>query len=97
MPEFTLDEWIIILLVFILGLLLGMFAFAGDKWKRRYREEKRLRAGERDELDEERRLREEIERDRDEWRARAERAEAAPPAPPPPPRALPRPYPSLSP
>lgn len=30
-------------LVFLLGLFLGMFLFAGAKWKKRYREEARRR------------------------------------------------------
>ena len=37
----TQAEWIILALVFILGLLIGMFLTAGGrrKWKARYREE----------------------------------------------------------
>jgi hypothetical protein len=40
---FTPDQWLIVALVFVLGLVLGMALMAGGKWKRRYREE-RVRA-----------------------------------------------------
>jgi len=43
MPEFTSNEWIVLVLVFLLGLVLGMAAMAGTKWKTRYREELRKR------------------------------------------------------
>jgi hypothetical protein len=43
MPGFTPNEWLIVLLVFVLGLLLGMAAMAGGKWKRLYREEVKKR------------------------------------------------------
>ena len=36
---FTSDQWIMVILVFLLGLFLGGWIFAGTKWKRRYREE----------------------------------------------------------
>ncbi|QPQ55904.1 hypothetical protein IC614_04800 [Allosphingosinicella flava] len=39
MIAFTLTEWVILLLVFLLGLLIGMSMTAGGKWKRRYRAE----------------------------------------------------------
>lgn len=41
MVAFTSDQWIIVALVFILGLLIGAFLTAGGrrKWKTRYREE----------------------------------------------------------
>ena len=39
MTGFTPDQWLILGLVFLLGLFLGMAAMAGGKWKRRYREE----------------------------------------------------------
>jgi len=42
---FTSDQWLIVGLVFLLGLVLGMALMAGGKWKRRYREE-RARAAE---------------------------------------------------
>jgi hypothetical protein len=37
------NEWVIYALVFLLGLVLGMALMAGGKWKRRYKEEARLR------------------------------------------------------
>jgi len=45
MMAFTSDQWIILALVFVLGLLIGAFLFAGGgrKWKTRYREEARRR------------------------------------------------------
>ena len=43
MPQFTPNEWLIIVLIFLLGLILGMAAMAGNKWKQRYREEVRKR------------------------------------------------------
>ena len=41
MVGFTSDQWVIVALVFILGLLVGAFMTAGGrrKWKGRYREE----------------------------------------------------------
>ena len=41
MMVFTSDQWVIVALVFILGLLIGAFLTAGGrrKWKARYREE----------------------------------------------------------
>jgi hypothetical protein len=39
MQAFTLDQWLVVLLAFLLGLFLGMAFLAGSKWKRRYREE----------------------------------------------------------
>lgn len=39
MTPFTFDQWIVVALVFLLGLLVGMFVMAGGKWKHRYREE----------------------------------------------------------
>jgi len=45
MMSFTSDQWVILALVFVLGLLIGAFLFAGGgrKWKTRYREEARRR------------------------------------------------------
>ena len=40
MTLFTPDQWLIVALVFLLGLVLGMALMAGGKWKRRYREER---------------------------------------------------------
>ena len=41
MAIFTPDQWMIVALVFVLGLLIGMFLTAGGrrKWKTRYRDE----------------------------------------------------------
>ena len=41
MLQFTTDQWIIVLLVFVLGLLVGGFIFSGGgrKWKQRYNSE----------------------------------------------------------
>lgn len=50
-------EWAIILLAFLAGMFIGMSFLAGGKWKRRYKEEVRLRK------EDERRY-EEIERER---------------------------------
>jgi len=36
---FASDQWIILGLMLLLGLLLGMMLAGGGKWKRRYREE----------------------------------------------------------
>ena len=45
MIEFTSDQWVILALVFVLGLLIGAFLLTGSgrKWKTRYREEKLAR------------------------------------------------------
>ena len=43
MTPFASDQWVILLLSFLLGLFLGMAFLAGGKWKRRYREEVRRR------------------------------------------------------
>ena len=39
MTAFTLDQWLVLVLAFLLGLFLGMALLASPKWKRRYREE----------------------------------------------------------
>jgi uncharacterized membrane-anchored protein YhcB (DUF1043 family) len=39
--SFTSDQWIIIALVFLFGLVVGMAMMAGGKWKRRYKDERR--------------------------------------------------------
>jgi uncharacterized membrane-anchored protein YhcB (DUF1043 family) len=39
MMTFTLDQWLILTLAFVLGLVLGMALLASPKWKTRYREE----------------------------------------------------------
>ena len=52
MVIFTSDQWVIVALVFILGLLIGAFLTAGGrrKWKARYREESARREKIEDEL-----------------------------------------------
>lgn len=40
MTLFTPDQWLIVALVFLLGLVLGAALMAGGKWKRRYKEER---------------------------------------------------------
>jgi uncharacterized membrane-anchored protein YhcB (DUF1043 family) len=37
--SFTPDQWLVLLLAFVLGLVLGMALLASPKWKGRYREE----------------------------------------------------------
>ena len=44
MTPFTTDQWVILILVFLLGLLIGMWLMAGNNLKRRYREEVARRA-----------------------------------------------------
>ena len=41
MTSFTSDQWVIIALIFVLGLLVGGFLFSGGgrKWKSRYKAE----------------------------------------------------------
>lgn len=40
MTYFTPDQWVIVALIFLLGIVLGMALMAGGKWKRRYKEER---------------------------------------------------------
>jgi len=42
MTAFTQDQWIILALVFVLGMLMGVFLTAGGrkKWKTRYQDER---------------------------------------------------------
>ena len=46
MTPFSSDQWVMLPLAFLLGLFVGMMFLSGGKWKRRYREEARLRAEE---------------------------------------------------
>ena len=74
MVTFTSDQWVIVALVFILGLLIGAFLTAGGrrKWKARYREaDARREAIEREHRDQLARweAREKEWRDRDSQRA----------------------------
>ena len=67
MITFSSDQWAILALVFILGLLIGSFLFAGSgrKWKHRYRAE----SDRREELERAQREREEHWASREkEWR-----------------------------
>ncbi len=46
MLSFTSDQWVIVALIFVLGLLIGAFLFSGGgrKWKQRYNAEVDRRA-----------------------------------------------------
>jgi hypothetical protein len=46
MLNFTSDQWVIVALIFVLGLLVGGFLFSGGgrKWKQRYNSEVDRRA-----------------------------------------------------
>ena len=48
MLQFSTDQWIIVGLVFLLGLFIGGFIFTGGgrKWKHRFRNERMMRAEE---------------------------------------------------
>ena len=72
MTLFTPDQWLIVALVFVLGLVLGMALMAGGKWKRRYKEE-RARA---DELETENRRLQKEQGEMDTLRHAAARDEA---------------------
>jgi hypothetical protein len=69
MEAFSPDQWLILLLAFLLGLVLGLALRSNTKWKRRYREESALRA-------DEAQRREALETERTHWEAKtiAERA-----------------------
>jgi hypothetical protein len=69
MSQFTPDQWAILALVFVLGLLVGGFLFAGGgrKWKARYRHEQ----AEREKVVAEHREREKEWREQDSLRAAA--------------------------
>jgi hypothetical protein len=77
MEAFSPDQWLILLLAFLLGMVLGLALRSNSKWKRRYREEAGLREGEA-------KRREALEAERTHWEAKtiAERAreEETPPA-----------------
>ena len=69
MLNFTTDQWVIILLIFVLGLLIGGFLFSGGgrKWKTRYNTE----VDRRSELERTHTLREKEWREQDSLRAAA--------------------------
>ncbi|HVL79183.1 MAG TPA: hypothetical protein VM346_07840 [Sphingomicrobium sp.] len=76
MVSFTPDQWIIVALVFVLGLLVGMFLTAGGrrKWKTRYKDE----ISRREALEREHRDREKHWEEREkEWRERDSLRDAA--------------------
>jgi uncharacterized protein HemX len=41
---FTPSQWLIVALIFLLGLVLGAAMMAGGKWKRRYKDERQRAA-----------------------------------------------------
>ena len=76
MIAFTSDQWVILALVFVLGLLVGAFLFSGTgrKWKHRYRSE----ADRREQLERSQREREEHWASREkEWREQDSLRQAA--------------------
>jgi len=75
MEAFSPDQWLVLLLAFLLGLFLGMAFLASPKWKKRYREESRLRQ-------EETTRREALDAERKRWQAQETAAHARAPAPP---------------
>lgn len=88
MIGFTSDQWVILALIFILGLLIGAFLLAGSgrKWKTRYREEARRREDlEKTHQDREKEWeeREKEWRERDSLRAAAVKDRTPPPDRPP--------------
>ena len=52
MQGWTFNDWLMLILPFLVGLCLGLLMCTGGKWKRRYKEESRLRTEERKRLDE---------------------------------------------
>ena len=67
-----MDQWLVVALVFLLGLIVGMAMMAGGKWKRRYKEEVRRR----EELEAENRRLEKDAHEMDSLRHAAARDEA---------------------
>ena len=76
MVQFTSDQWVIMALVFTLGLLIGAFLLAGSgrKWKRRYRDEVETRESWQAEHA---RVQQELDEREKEWRERDSLREAA--------------------
>ena len=76
MTQFTPDQWIIIGLVFVLGMLVGLFTLSGrgKKWKTLYKEE----VARREAVEAEYKLAETEWRERDSLRAAALRSDGAP-------------------
>ena len=46
MTPLSPDQWLVMILAFVLGLLIGLAMLASPKWKRRYRTEAAARADE---------------------------------------------------
>jgi len=71
MLSFTSDQWVIVALIFVLGLLIGAFLFSGGgrKWKQRYNAEVDRRA----ELEKTHSAREKEWREQDSLRGAADR------------------------
>jgi hypothetical protein len=42
-PTFTTDQWLVVGLIFLLGIVIGMILRGGGKWKGRYYDEVRRR------------------------------------------------------
>ena len=63
MASVNYNDWVIYGLVFLLGLVIGMALMASGKWKRRYKEEHKLRQ-------EEVRRREALEKEHETLRSR---------------------------
>ena len=72
MTPFLPEQYIILALVFVLGLVLGMYLFSGGKWKRRYKDEARRR----EELETENKRLQQDAREMDSLRHSAARDEA---------------------
>ena len=86
MDAFTSNQWLVLLLTFVLGLFLGMALLASPKWKQKYRDEVRRREALETEIEQLRRDGREMDSlrnaaARDEERRR-EAEEAVPPNPP---------------
>jgi hypothetical protein len=75
-PDFTPNQWLIVGLVFLLGIVIGMALRSGGKWKARYREEADLRRDEVKRLEAENAALRKQTGERDSLRAAAARDEA---------------------
>ena len=76
MPDFTPNQWLVVGLVFLLGIVIGMALRGGSKWKARYREEADLRRDEVKRLEAENAALRKETGERDSLRAAAARDEA---------------------
>ena len=76
MPDFTPNQWLVVGLVFLLGIVLGMALRGGSKWKARYREEAELRREEVKRLEAENAALRKETSEKDSLRAAAARDEA---------------------